>query len=55
MTGEQADGGGAPLCPYTGYAYVKIWCGRVGDRRDGEGVGRSGSLVFEESLEPNTG
>jgi hypothetical protein len=31
---------------------VKIWCGHVGDRRGGEEVGRSGSLVFEESLEP---
>lgn len=49
MTGEQANGGGAPLCPCAGCTRVKIWCGRVGDRRDGEGVGRSGSLVFEES------
>jgi hypothetical protein len=49
MTREQADGGGAPCA---GCAQVKIWCGRVGDRRDRVGVGRSGSLVFEESLEP---
>jgi hypothetical protein len=31
---------------------VKIWCGRVGDRRGGVGMGRSGSLVFKEFLEP---
>jgi hypothetical protein len=48
MTGEQAGGGGAPCA---GCAWVKIWCGRVGDMRGGEEVGRSGSIVFEELLE----
>ena len=49
MTEEHPDSG-PPLHPCAGV--VMSGEDNAGDRRGGEELGRSGSVVFEESLEP---
>jgi hypothetical protein len=49
MTKEHLDSG-APLHPCAGV--VLLGEDNAGDRRGREELGRSGSIVFEESLEP---